>query len=256
VSNPVPPPPAQDPSDSASDDLPAPEGRAAESAPSLGEPGTPESVSPSSASPAPGSLASASPEPEPEPEPGPALAESSSASPEPGSSEPGSSEIEPGEIEPGGSVAGESAPSGPASGTEPAAAARFGEVPPEKPKRSIRRVVLSAVGIIAVVIIGGVIMLAVGGGDNDKAQKAKVGDCVAALGKVSDQEGQNSQTAAKVVNCTANDAAFKVIGRVNGKADTDSKACDQYFTDAKADYFIYASTSGDGYLLCLRSTKA
>jgi hypothetical protein len=153
-------------------------------------------------------------------------------------------------------VAGESAPSGPASGAEPAAAAQFGEVPPEKPKRSIRRVVLSAVGIIAVVIIGGVIMLAVGGGNNDKAQKAKVGDCVAALGKVSDQEGQNSQTAAKVVNCTANDAAFKVIGRVNGKADTDSKACDQYFTDAKADYFIYASTSGDGYLLCLRSTKA
>jgi hypothetical protein len=171
-------------------------------------------------------------------------------------SEPGSSEPRSSEIEPGGSASGESAPSGPVTGAESAAAAQFGDVPPEKPKRSIRRVVLSAAGIIAVVIIGGVIMLAVGGGSNDKAQKAKVGDCVAALGKVSDQEGQNSQTAAKVVNCTASDAAFKVLGRVNGETHTDSKACDKYFTDAKADYFIYASTSGDGYLLCLQSTKA
>jgi hypothetical protein len=147
-------------------------------------------------------------------------------------------------------------PSGPPSGAGPAAPEEFGGVPAEKPKKSIRGVVLGVVGVIVVVIVVGVIMLAVGGGNNDKAEKAKVGDCVAALGKVSDQAGQNSQTAAKVVNCTANDAAYKVIGRVNGQTDTASKACDQYFTDAKADYFIYASTSGDGYLLCLQSTKA
>jgi hypothetical protein len=137
-----------------------------------------------------------------------------------------------------------------------AVAAPFGEVPAAKPKKPIRRGVLGVVGVIVIVIIVGVIMLAVGGGNNDKAEKAKVGDCVAALGKVSDQAGKNSQTAAKVVNCTANDAAYKVIGRVNGQTNTESKACDQFFTDAKADYFIYASTSGDGYLLCLQSTKA
>jgi hypothetical protein len=139
-------------------------------------------------------------------------------------------------------------------GSEPAG--QFGEQP-VRPRKSARNLILSVVGIVVVVIIGAAIMLAAGGGrDKDEAKDAKVGDCVAALGKVSQKEGQNTQTAAKVVKCGAQNASYKVIGRVNGQSDTNSKACDQYFTDAKADYFIYASTSGDGYLLCLQSTKA
>jgi hypothetical protein len=139
-------------------------------------------------------------------------------------------------------------------GSEPAG--QFGEQP-VRPRKSARNLILSVVGIVVVVIIGAAIMLAAGGGrDKDEAKDAKVGDCVAALGKVSQKEGQNTQTAAKVVKCGAQDASYKVIGRVNGQSDTNSKSCDQYFTDAKADYFIYASSSGDGYLLCLQSTKA
>jgi hypothetical protein len=139
-------------------------------------------------------------------------------------------------------------------GSEPAG--QFGEQP-VRPRKSARNLILSVVGIVVVVIIGAAIMLAAGGGrDKDEAKDAKVGDCVAALGKVSQKEGQNTQTAAKVVKCGAQDASYKVIGRVNGQSDTNSKSCDQYFTDARADYFIYASSSGDGYLLCLQSTKA
>jgi hypothetical protein len=79
---------------------------------------------------------------------------------------------------------------------------------------------------------------------------------VAAQGKVPTEEGKTSEADAKVVDCTSKDAAYTVVGRVNGETNTNSKSCDQYFTDEKADYFVYSSTTGDGYLLCLQAKKA
>jgi hypothetical protein len=153
---------------------------------------------------------------------------------------------------------GQPAPQGaaypPAPGAEPG---QFGQFPNEKPKKSAKARVLSVLGVIVVVIIVAAIKFGIGSALNkDEAKEAKVGDCVAAQGKVPTEEGKTSEADAKVVDCTSKDAAYTVVGRVNGETDTNSKSCDQYFTDEKADYFVYSSTSGSGYLLCLQAKKA
>jgi hypothetical protein len=139
-------------------------------------------------------------------------------------------------------------------GGEPA---QFGQFPTEKPKKSGKARLLSILGIIVVIVVG----IAIKAGlssvlSPDKAKSAKVGDCVAAQGKVPTQEGKTTEADAKVVDCTSTDAAYTVVGRIDGETDTNSKSCDQYFTDEKADYFVYSSTSGSGYLLCLQAKKA
>jgi len=145
----------------------------------------------------------------------------------------------------------------PAPGQPGADPGQFAQFPTEKPKKSAKARVLSILGVIVVVIIVGAIKFGIGSALNkDEAKSAKVGDCVAAQGKVPTQEGKTSEADAKVVDCTSKDAAYTVVGRVNGETDTNSKSCDQYFTDEKADYFVYSSTSGDGYLLCLQAKKA
>jgi hypothetical protein len=134
---------------------------------------------------------------------------------------------------------------------------QFAQFPTEKPKKSAKARVLSILGVIVVVIIVAAIKFGIGSALNkDEAKQAKVGDCVAAEGKVPTEEGKTSEADAKVVDCTSKDAAYSVVGRVNGETDTESKSCDQYFTDDKADYFVYSSTTGDGYLLCLQAKKA
>jgi hypothetical protein len=111
--------------------------------------------------------------------------------------------------------------------------------------------------VIVVVIIGVGIRFGLSSAINpDKAKQAKVGDCVAAQGKVPTEEGKTTEADAKVVDCTSSDAAYTVVGRVNGETDTNSKSCDKFFTDEKADYFVYSSTTGSGYLLCLQAKKA
>jgi hypothetical protein len=189
-------------------------------------------------------------------QPGPFPA-ASPAEPGVSSAEPGASSAEPGAFPaaPGASSAAPgafpAAPGQPVPGAEPA---QFSPFPTDPPKKSAKARVLSVLGIIVVVIIVGALKLGIGGLFNkDEAKEAKVGDCVAAQGKVPTEEGKSSEAEAKVVDCTSTDAAYTVVGRVNGETDTQSKSCDQYFTDEKADYFVYSSTSGDGYLLCLQS---
>jgi hypothetical protein len=135
--------------------------------------------------------------------------------------------------------------------------AQCGQFTTEKPKKSGKARLLSILGIVVIIVIG----IAVKAGlssvlSPDKAKSAKVGDCVAAQGKVPTQEGKTTEADAKVVDCTSSEAAYTVVGRVDGETDTNSKSCDQYFTDEKADYFVYSSTSGSGYLLCLQAKKA
>jgi hypothetical protein len=137
----------------------------------------------------------------------------------------------------------------------PPGAAQFGQFPTEKPKRSGKARALSIIGVIVAVIIVAAIRFGFSS-DQDKAKQAKVGDCVAAQGKVPTQEGKTTQADAEIVDCTSAKAAYTVVGRIDGETDTNSKSCDKFFTDQKADYFVYSSTSDSGYLLCLQAKKA
>jgi hypothetical protein len=137
----------------------------------------------------------------------------------------------------------------------PPGAAPFGSFPTEKPKKSGKARALSIIGVIVVLIVVAAIRFGFSNSE-DKAKEAKVGDCVQAQGKVPTQDGKTTQTGAKVVDCTSADAAYTVVGRIDGETDTNSKSCDKFFTDEKADYFVYSSTSGTGYLLCLQAKKA
>jgi hypothetical protein len=149
---------------------------------------------------------------------------------------------------------GQSAPGFPPPPGQPGGE-QFGQFPTDKPKKSGKSRVLSILGVILAIVVVSAIKFGFSS-SQDKAKEAKVGDCVAAQGKVPTQEGKTTKADAKVVDCTSTDAAYSVIGRIDGETDTNSKSCDKYFTDEKADYFVYSSDSGKGYLLCLQAKKA
>jgi hypothetical protein len=157
----------------------------------------------------------------------------------------------PGQPLPGQPFAGQPAPGYP---PPPPGQQGFGQFPTEQPKKSGKARLLGILGAIVVVLI--VIGLKAGLTslfNNDKAKEAKVGDCVAAQGDVPKEEGKTTEADAAVVDCSSSKAKYTVVGRVEGETDTASKSCDKYFTDEKADYFVYSSASGNGYLLCLQA---
>lgn len=136
---------------------------------------------------------------------------------------------------------------------------QFGAFPTEQKKsRKGRKIFGSIGGIVIAIIIA--IVVSVGHKSlndvTDKAKEAKAGDCVKAQGDVPKEDGKTTDAEAAVVDCTSSDAAYKVLGRVPGETDTNSKSCDKYFTDQKSDYFVYSSTTNGGYLLCLQALKA
>jgi hypothetical protein len=127
----------------------------------------------------------------------------------------------------------------------------FGDAPaafPAEPKKKsgAGRIVLRIGLILVVAAVGAIVKFVIFG---DKAQDAKVGDCIAASKDVKANEETDAE--AKVVDCTSTDAAFTVVGRVNGETDTNSKSCDKYFKDDE-EFFIYSSEASGGYLLCLK----
>lgn len=128
----------------------------------------------------------------------------------------------------------------------------FGDAPaafPAEPKKksAVGRIVLRIVLALVVAIIGLVVKEAFFG---DKAKDAAVGDCIKSSKDV--KADQDTDVQAEVVDCASADAAFTVVGRINGETGTDSKSCDKYFTKEGVNYAILSSkdTSG-GYLLCL-----
>ena len=126
-----------------------------------------------------------------------------------------------------------------ASGATPAAE-------PPKKKRGLGK----RIGGIVVALVVGLGLFGVKSYLNrDETAQAKVGDCIATPAVTSDKE---QEADAQVAACGSADAAYSVVGRVENDTDTDSKACDQYFTEEKAEYAVYASTGGNGYLLCLK----
>ncbi|MEV6598057.1 hypothetical protein AB0M36_14420 [Actinoplanes sp. NPDC051346] len=106
-----------------------------------------------------------------------------------------------------------------------------------------RRAAAAVVALATSVIV--VSLLATG----DDAQDAAVGDCLATSTQVS--SGEDERPDATVVGCGEAAAGFTVVGRVDGESDSKSRSCERFF-EADEEYFLYASTAGDGYLLCLR----
>jgi hypothetical protein len=119
--------------------------------------------------------------------------------------------------------------------------------PPEPKKKSaVGRILLRVLGAVVVFVIIFVVRDAFFG---DKAKDAAVGDCVASSEDVKVDE--ETEADAKVVDCGSADAAFTVVGRVDGESNTSSKSCEKFFKENE-EYFVYGSTAGKGYLLCLR----
>jgi hypothetical protein len=119
--------------------------------------------------------------------------------------------------------------------------------PPEPKKKSaVGRVLLRILGAIVVFVIVLVVKDQFFG---DKAKDAAVGDCVASSEDV--KVNEETEANAKVVDCGSADAAFTVVGRVEGEKDTKSKSCEKFFKENE-EYYVYGSNAGGGYLLCLR----
>jgi hypothetical protein len=127
----------------------------------------------------------------------------------------------------------------------------FGDAPagfPAEPKKksAAGKIILRIVLVLVVIIVGTVVKQTIFG---DKAKDAAVGDCIASSKKVTGTESTEAE--AKVVDCGSADAAFSVVGRVNGETDTNSKSCDKFFKENEQ-FFVYSSTASGGYLLCLK----
>ncbi|GAB3945711.1 hypothetical protein GCM10027614_37950 [Micromonospora vulcania] len=126
-------------------------------------------------------------------------------------------------------------------------------------KKSGASKVLKVVGaIVVIVVIAGLkfgLASAIGNFLNkDETADAKVGDCIAELPEVSGTKEEEANDA-KVVECTSTDAAYNVVGRVDGQTEAQAKAgtaCDQYLKEGEEGYLFYSIEPGKtGYLLCL-----
>jgi hypothetical protein len=118
--------------------------------------------------------------------------------------------------------------------------------PPVKKKSAVGRIVLrvgaTLVALVIVLVVKDVFF-------GDKAKDAAIGDCIASSKKVTGTASTEAE--AKVVDCGSGDAAFTVVGRIDGETDTNSKSCDKYFKENE-EFFVYSSTASGGYLLCLK----
>jgi hypothetical protein len=128
----------------------------------------------------------------------------------------------------------------------------FGDAPagfPAEPKKksAVGKIILRIGLALVVGVIGVVVKYTVFG---DKTKDAAIGDCIAASKDVKANEETDAK--AKVVDCSSSEAAFTVVGRVNGETDINSKSCDKYFEENEQ-FFVYSSSdSTGGYLLCLK----
>ncbi|WP_406059564.1 hypothetical protein [Micromonospora sp. NBC_00860] len=128
-----------------------------------------------------------------------------------------------------------------------------------KAEKSGGKKALGIVGaILAIVVIAGLkfgVASAIGNYFNkDETADAKTGDCIAELPEVTGTE-QEEVDGAKVVECTSTDAAYNVVGRVDGQSEAQAKAdttCTQFFKEDEEGYIFSSIEPGKtGYVLCL-----
>lgn len=103
-----------------------------------------------------------------------------------------------------------------------------------------------AAAVVALAVVVTAVVLSAG---EDEAKDAAVGDCLATSTDV--RQGEDAEADATVVGCAQAAAAYTVVGRIDGQSDSRSRACESFFA-ADEEYFVYSSSAGDGYLLCLR----
>jgi hypothetical protein len=119
--------------------------------------------------------------------------------------------------------------------------------------------VLVMLGVVAA-LVGALVLLAlrydVAGRllTSDRTADARVGDCLASLPDVADS-AQRRAAEARVVACSGPDAAYDVIGRVDGQTEEqvrDGRQCEPFVAEGGT-YYTYSSIppAGTGYLLCL-----
>src|SRR5688572_97233 len=107
-----------------------------------------------------------------------------------------------------------------------------GAVPPVVPpkKKSVGKKILGLLGGLLIIVV--VVALKTGLGNmlrEDPTGDAKAGNCLAIKSGLSDTA---TEVEAEVTECSATDAKFTVLGRVDGVSDVYSTACDPTF-DAK-----------------------
>ncbi|MGQ5260305.1 LppU/SCO3897 family protein [Micromonospora sp. ZYX-F-536] len=133
--------------------------------------------------------------------------------------------------------------------------------PPSEPeaKKSGGKKALGIIGAIVVFLVIAGLKFGIGSAignylNKDETADAKAGDCIAELPEVTGTE-EEEVNGAKVVECTSTDAAYNVVGRVDGQTETQAKAgtaCDQYLKEGEEGYLFYSIKPGKtGYLLCL-----
>ncbi|MFB9546014.1 LppU/SCO3897 family protein [Micromonospora sagamiensis] len=88
----------------------------------------------------------------------------------------------------------------------------------------------------------------------DRTADARVGDCLAPLPDVA-EGGQRRAAEARVVACASPDAAYDVVGRLDGQTEEqvrDGRQCEPFVAEGGT-YYTYSSIppGGTGYLLCL-----
>ncbi|GLY22020.1 hypothetical protein [Micromonospora sp. NBRC 101691] len=119
--------------------------------------------------------------------------------------------------------------------------------------------VLVTLGVVAV-LVGGLVVAGlrydVAGRllDPDRTAEARVGDCLGPLPDVA-ESGQRRAAEARVVACSSTDAAYDVVGRVDGQTEEkvrDGRQCEPFVAEGGT-YYTYSSIppGGTGYLLCL-----
>ncbi|MGR6317274.1 hypothetical protein Q2K19_06600 [Micromonospora soli] len=134
---------------------------------------------------------------------------------------------------------------------EPAAPSRAG---------AVLGVLVLLLGVATALLAGLAIKVGAGGSLRevfvtvDGTAEAKVGDCVAGLPRVAGAEARAADDP-RVVPCTAADAAYAVVGRVQDATaarERSADACEPYFRPDDDGYVLYrVGGDGDGYLLCL-----
>ncbi|MGC4757481.1 LppU/SCO3897 family protein [Micromonospora trifolii] len=153
------------------------------------------------------------------------------------------------------------AESEPAVETPQPAGQQPAEPQPAEPKaeKSGAKKALGIVGaILAVLVVAGLkfgVVSAIGNYFNkDETAAAKTGDCIAELPEVTGTE-QEEVDGAKVVECTSTDAAYNVVGRLDGQSEAQAKAdttCTQFFKESEEGYVFSSIEPGKtGYVLCL-----
>lgn len=117
--------------------------------------------------------------------------------------------------------------------------AQVGAAPVNRGNKKRRQLI--ALGVLLLLVVG--FFGAAWFFTRDNGDRAKVGDCVKPSGADS----------VKIVSCSSPDAAYKVVGRVDGKTQVEAElsACDGF---SGADAVFWEGKSGEaGLVLCLAS---